>query len=67
MKLRRRELPVVKAGWIVSMVIMLKIITFALCIIPIRLILIYIDSGFWGFIVLRFHDNEASFKIDSSF
>ncbi|WZZ83494.1 hypothetical protein YC2023_104066 [Brassica napus] len=26
MKLRRRELPVVKAGWIVSMVILLKIV-----------------------------------------
>ncbi|KAF2585824.1 hypothetical protein F2Q70_00034571 [Brassica cretica] len=32
MKLRRRELQVVKAGWIVSMVILLKVITFALCI-----------------------------------
>ncbi|WZZ24858.1 uncharacterized protein BNAC01G11070D isoform X1 [Brassica napus] len=32
MKLRRRELLVVKAGWIVSMVILLKVITFALCI-----------------------------------
>ncbi|KAH0878106.1 hypothetical protein HID58_065500, partial [Brassica napus] len=55
MKLRRRELSVVKAGWIVSMVILLKVITFALCIIPIRLLLIYIDSGFWGFIVLSLH------------
>ncbi|CAG7886631.1 unnamed protein product [Brassica rapa] len=27
MKLRRRELPVVKAGWIVSMVILLKVVT----------------------------------------